>query len=93
MRAMSQQEGEIERLTDMVDDVIAGRFSEAIEIPLCPSWVLVGEKRGSGRLTMGETQRGPEVGLIEVGWEKWTPKSDKLERRRCQDEEGPARKV
>ena len=29
----------------------------------------------------------------EVGWEKWTPKSDKLERRRCQDEEGPARKV
>ena len=25
----------------------------------------------------------------EVGWEKWTPKSDKLERRRCQDEEGP----
>ena len=33
MRAMSQQEGEIERLTDMVDDVIAGRFREAIEIP------------------------------------------------------------
>ena len=32
-------------------------------------------------------------GWIEVGWEKWTPKSDKLERRRCQDEEGPARKV
>ena len=31
--------------------------------------------------------------LREVGWEKWTPKSDKLERRRCQDEEGPARKV
>ena len=31
--------------------------------------------------------------LSEVGWEKWTPKSDKLERRRCQDEEGPARKV
>ena len=31
--------------------------------------------------------------LDEVGWEKWTPKSDKLERRRCQDEEGPARKV
>ena len=31
--------------------------------------------------------------LTEVGWEKWTPKSDKLERRRCQDEEGPARKV
>ena len=30
---------------------------------------------------------------VEVGWEKWTPKSDKLERRRCQDEEGPARKV
>ena len=29
----------------------------------------------------------------EVGWEKWTPKSDKLERRRCQDEEGPGRKV
>ena len=29
----------------------------------------------------------------EVGWEKWTPKSDKLERRRCQDEEGPPRKV
>ena len=29
----------------------------------------------------------------DVGWEKWTPKSDKLERRRCQDEEGPARKV
>ena len=29
----------------------------------------------------------------EVGWEKWTPKSDKLERRRCQDEAGPARKV
>ena len=32
-------------------------------------------------------------GDFEVGWEKWTPKSDKLERRRCQDEEGPARKV
>ena len=31
--------------------------------------------------------------VVEVGWEKWTPKSDKLERRRCQDEEGPARKV
>ena len=29
----------------------------------------------------------------EVGWEKWTPKSDKLERRRCQEEEGPGRKV
>ena len=23
---------------------------------------------------------------VEVGWEKWTPKSDKLERLRCQDE-------
>ena len=34
-----------------------------------------------------------ETSLTEVGWEKWTPKSDKLERRRCQDEEGPARKV
>ena len=33
------------------------------------------------------------TGGSEVGWEKWTPKSDKLERRRCQDEEGPARKV
>ena len=33
------------------------------------------------------------VRSVEVGWEKWTPKSDKLERRRCQDEEGPARKV
>ena len=31
--------------------------------------------------------------LVEVGWEKWTPKLDKLERRRCQDEAGPARKV
>ena len=34
-----------------------------------------------------------ELEGAEVGWEKWTPKSDKLERRRCQDEEGPARKV
>ena len=33
------------------------------------------------------------IAYYEVGWEKWTPKSDKLERRRCQDEEGPARKV
>ena len=29
----------------------------------------------------------------EIGWEKRTPKSDKLERRRCQDEAGPARKI
>ncbi len=29
----------------------------------------------------------------EVGWGKWTPKSDKIDRRRCQHEEGPARKV
>ena len=31
--------------------------------------------------------------LSEVGWEKWTPKSDKLERRRCQYERCPSRKI
>jgi hypothetical protein len=30
---------------------------------------------------------------IDVGWEKWTPKSGKIERRRCQNERGSARKV
>ncbi|MFH1560194.1 MAG: thiamine pyrophosphate-binding protein, partial [Chloroflexota bacterium] len=33
------------------------------------------------------------VGGTEVGWEKWTPKVDRIERRRCQHEEDPARKV
>ncbi len=29
----------------------------------------------------------------EVGWRKWTPKSGKIERWRCQDERDSARKV
>ena len=36
---------------------------------------------------------GMALGAGEIGWEKRTPKSDKLERRRCQDEAGPARKI
>ena len=58
-----------------------------------------------GKSSDNRTEKTPQQGLqgahytskqpliSEVGWEKWTPKSDKLERRRCQDEEGPARKV
>ena len=41
----------------------------------------------------GSLTIGTELENLEVGWEKWTPKLDKLERRRCQDEAGPARKV
>ena len=40
-------------------------------------------------MSRGKPQRGKELARSEVGWEKWTPKSDKLERRRCQDEEAP----
>ena len=36
---------------------------------------------------------GHPLRTIEVGWEKWTPKSDKIKRRRCQNERGSARKV
>ena len=52
-------EGEIERLNDMIDDVTAGRFHEAVQCPIVSSpWGLVGEKRSSGRLTAGDPQGG-----------------------------------
>ena len=31
--------------------------------------------------------------MSEVRWKKWTPKSGKIDRRRCQHERDPARKV
>ena len=31
--------------------------------------------------------------MLDVGWNKWTPKSGKIERRRCQIERDPTRKV
>ena len=36
----------------------------------------------------------PFIGrMIEVGWNKWTPKSDRIKRRRCQIERDSTRKV
>ncbi len=57
------------------------------------SMTLVTGQLAQGWLVLRITDSPFWVGLVEVGWEKWTPKSDKLERRRCQDEAGPARKV
>ena len=36
---------------------------------------------------------GTWLPMIEIGWEKRTPKSDKIERRRCQYERCPSRKI
>jgi hypothetical protein len=33
------------------------------------------------------------MGHSEIGWEKRTPKSDKIDRQRCQHERYPARKA
>ena len=38
-------------------------------------------------------RQGGRFTIIEIGWEKRTPKSDKIERRRCQYERCPSRKI
>ena len=62
--------------------------------PTVEGWHTGREWIDSGTLVERINFVSDQVGNIdlEVGWEKWTPKSDKLERRRCQHEEGPARK-
>ena len=41
----------------------------------------------------GKTLADDNVQILEIGWEKRTPKSDKIERRRCQYERCPSRKI
>jgi hypothetical protein len=52
-------------------------------------WKLLIEEVNQAKNDMGN----PKVIWFDIRWKKWTPKSDKIERRRCQDERDSARKV
>ena len=76
-------EGEIERLNDMVDDVIAGRFREAIEIPPFSFreavWVETRFWSPDGRRTRGRSRVDRRQGLemsggrhrLDLNWKPW----------------------
>ena len=76
-------EGEIERLNDMVDDVTAGRFREAIEIPLMSfmgaGWVETRFWSPDGRRTRGRSRVDRRQGLemsggrrrLDLNWKPW----------------------
>ena len=57
-------EGESERLGELLDDMTAGRFREAIEIHPVPLGGLVGWRPGSGHLTLVGHPRGLEESLV-----------------------------
>ena len=50
------------------------------------------DRRGEGPVVISMTLRDL-LNRLEIGWEKRTPKSDKIERRRCQYERCPSRKI
>ena len=76
-------EGEIERLSDMVDDVTAGRFREAIEIPLISfmgaGWVETRFWSPDGRRrrhrSRVDRRRGREMSggrrRLDLNWKPW----------------------
>ena len=76
-------EGEIERLNDMVDDVTAGRFREAIEIPPFSFrgavWVETGFWSPDGRRTRNRSSIDRRQGLemsggrhrLDLNWKPW----------------------
>ena len=76
-------EDEIERLNDMIDDVTAGRFREAIEIPLIPfrgaGWVHTRFWSPDGRRTRGRSRVDRRQGLemsgghhrLDLNWKPW----------------------
>ena len=79
-------EGEIERLNDMIDDVTAGRFREAIEIPLISfrgaGWVHTRFWSPDGRKTRGRSRVDRRQGLemsggrhrLNLNWKPWPRK-------------------
>lgn len=81
-------EGEIERLTDMIDDVTAGRFREAVEIPLLSfmgaGWVDTSFWSPDGRRrrhrSRVDRRRGREMSggrhRLALNWKPWPPLSD-----------------
>ena len=76
-------EGEIERLNDMIDDVTAGRFREAIEIPLISfqgtGWIETRFWSPDGRRSQGRSringQRAREMSggrrRLDLDWKPW----------------------
>ena len=76
-------EGEIERLNDMIDDVTAGRFREAIEIPLFSfrgaGWVHTRFWSPDGRRSRGRSRVDRRQGLemsggrrrLDLNWKPW----------------------
>ena len=73
----------IKIVTDSASD-IPSALAKELGITLVPLYVLFGDKTYRDRVDITEDEFYQRLTNDEVGWKKRTPKSGKIDRRRCQ---------